>query len=253
MWKVGEVAARTGITVRALHHYDSIGLLSPTARTDAGHRRYAEADLRRLQLIVSLKQLGFPLAEIRRLLSRHGLDPGKVLRHHAERLRDEVRVRTRACRILESIVQRLEQHSPINAESLFEAIRETGMTDPKVTRPDVDVTRYYTDEQMAQLAERRKALGEDAMRKAEADWQAVIASLRALAAQGADPRGDDARKAALKCRDLIGQFTGGDPGIAESLNRMYREEPGMHQAMGIDDQTSAFMAAAMAALDEPRT
>ena len=74
MWKVGEVAARTGITVRALHHYDSIGLLSPTARTDAGHRRYAEADLRRLQLIVSLKQRGFPLAEIRRLLSRHGLE-----------------------------------------------------------------------------------------------------------------------------------------------------------------------------------
>ena len=47
-WKVGELAKATGLTVRALHHYDDFGLLVPTERTDAGHRVYAEKDVRRL-------------------------------------------------------------------------------------------------------------------------------------------------------------------------------------------------------------
>ena len=48
MWSVGELARATGVTVRALHHYDEVGLLAPSARTAAGHRRYSDEDLRRL-------------------------------------------------------------------------------------------------------------------------------------------------------------------------------------------------------------
>ena len=55
-WKVGELAARTGLTVRALHHYDAIGL-----RT---HRLYTSADVTRLHQIICLKQLGFGLEQI---------------------------------------------------------------------------------------------------------------------------------------------------------------------------------------------
>ena len=61
--RVGELAARAGVTVRTLHHYDEIGLLRP-ARTAAGHRRYGPAEVERLQQITSLRALGVPLAEI---------------------------------------------------------------------------------------------------------------------------------------------------------------------------------------------
>ena len=60
-WKIGELAKRTGITVRTLHHYDQIDLLVPSMHSDAGHRLYSATDIARLQQILSLKQLGFHL------------------------------------------------------------------------------------------------------------------------------------------------------------------------------------------------
>jgi DNA-binding transcriptional MerR regulator len=65
---VGELARRTAVTVRTLHHYESLGLLVPSARTEAGHRRYGAPDVVRLRRIVTLKGLGVPLREIAGLL-----------------------------------------------------------------------------------------------------------------------------------------------------------------------------------------
>lgn len=64
MLKVGELAARAGLTVRTLHHYDSIGLLSPSARSDAGYRLYDRDDVARLQQIQALRAFGMALADI---------------------------------------------------------------------------------------------------------------------------------------------------------------------------------------------
>src|SRR5213080_4127982 len=89
-WKVGELAARTGLTVRTLHHYDAIGLLSPSGRTGSnhgsGHRLYTAADVARLQQVLALKQLGFGLEQIREYLSRADYDPRRVVRLHLERV-----------------------------------------------------------------------------------------------------------------------------------------------------------------------
>ena len=69
-WKVGELARRTGLSVRTLHYYDEIGLLSPSQRTDGNHRLYDAVDVVRLQKIKSLRALGFSLREIRESLDR---------------------------------------------------------------------------------------------------------------------------------------------------------------------------------------
>src|SRR6185437_14363988 len=58
-WKIGELANETGLTVRALHHYDQIGLLKPSQETEGGHRVYSTVDVEKLQKIMTLKQLGF--------------------------------------------------------------------------------------------------------------------------------------------------------------------------------------------------
>lgn len=62
--RVGELAAATGLTVRTLHHYENIGLLVASERSDAGHRRYTAADVERLYRICLLRRLGFALAEV---------------------------------------------------------------------------------------------------------------------------------------------------------------------------------------------
>jgi MerR family transcriptional regulator, thiopeptide resistance regulator len=66
--RVGELARATGLTVRTLHYYEQIGLLVPSARTEAGHRRYDESDVARLYRICLLRRLGLPLVEIGRAL-----------------------------------------------------------------------------------------------------------------------------------------------------------------------------------------
>ena len=67
-WKIGALARSTGLTVRALHHYDHIGLLTPSGRTDAGHRVYSAGDVARLYRISLLRRLGFPLGQIAAVL-----------------------------------------------------------------------------------------------------------------------------------------------------------------------------------------
>jgi DNA-binding transcriptional MerR regulator len=82
-YSVGQVAGFAGVTVRTLHHYDEIGLLSPGRRTGAGHRRYTDADLDRLQRVLFYRELGFPLEEVASLLDDPEEDPaGHLRRQH---------------------------------------------------------------------------------------------------------------------------------------------------------------------------
>jgi DNA-binding transcriptional MerR regulator len=71
--KVGELARRTGFTVRTLHRYDEIGLLKPSLHSDAGYGLYTAADVARLQQVLSLRELGFAQKEVRDCLSRLAL------------------------------------------------------------------------------------------------------------------------------------------------------------------------------------
>ncbi|MEV4165823.1 MerR family transcriptional regulator [Nonomuraea dietziae] len=94
---VGRVARLAGVTVRTLHHYDEIGLLSPSERTRAGYRRYTDADLERLQQVLFYRELGFGLEEITAILDDPGSDEMTHLRRQREllmarvdRLRDMV-------------------------------------------------------------------------------------------------------------------------------------------------------------------
>jgi len=81
---VGQVADELGVTVRTLHHYDEIGLLSPSERSRAGYRLYTEADLERLQAVVVYRRLGFKLDEIAQLVDATGADREDHLRRQRE-------------------------------------------------------------------------------------------------------------------------------------------------------------------------
>lgn len=79
MKTVTEVSRITGISVRALHHYDRIGLLKPAQLTDAGYRLYDDSALRRLQAILLFRELQFPLREIKTILDSPAFDPAEAL------------------------------------------------------------------------------------------------------------------------------------------------------------------------------
>src|SRR3990167_6381584 len=77
--KVGDLARRTGLTVRTLHHYDEIGLLKPSGRSESGYRLYSRADVARLHGIQALRHLGLPLADIAAMLDGSGTPPGLII------------------------------------------------------------------------------------------------------------------------------------------------------------------------------
>src|SRR5207253_11192192 len=110
---VGELAKRTGLTVRTLHHYDEVGLLRPSLHTEAGHRLYTAADVARLQQVMSLRQLGFSLEEVRDCLDRPGFSPLEVIGLHVARLRELIELQRCLCERLEALAAWVESAGEI--------------------------------------------------------------------------------------------------------------------------------------------
>lgn len=85
-WRVGELSGATGLTVRTFHHYNQIGLLTPSQRTAGGHRLYSTEDVGRLSLIVILRRAGMSLKEIKDLICQESLDVAELIERQAEDL-----------------------------------------------------------------------------------------------------------------------------------------------------------------------
>jgi MerR family transcriptional regulator, thiopeptide resistance regulator len=211
--RVGEVAKATGLTVRTLHHYDEIGLLVPSERWGAGYRLYSDGDVRRLYRILALRGMGFTLEEIAGALVREGEDPRPALRRHLERIEEQLRLGRRLRGRLTRILDLLDRAGEPSGDQFIEAIEV-------MTRME----QYYTREQREQLEQRAAALGEDGLRRAEADWAELIAAVEAERAAGTDPGDPRLDPLVERWTGLIEQFTGGDPGIRASLKRMYDTE-----------------------------
>ncbi|MFJ7490938.1 HEAT repeat domain-containing protein [Streptomyces sp. NPDC097727] len=100
---IGDVAQRSGVSARMLRHYDSLGLVRPTGRTDAGYREYSGEDIRRIFHIESLRSLGLSLREVGRALGDQGFTPSELvddlIRQTRERIASETELLTRLRRI----------------------------------------------------------------------------------------------------------------------------------------------------------
>ena len=153
-YTIHEFAALAGVTVKALHHYDRVGLLTP-ARTASRYRVYTTADLARLRQILALRALGLPLRRIRELLAPGAPPLHLTLRQQRHVLEISDGILDRAIRALEAAETGVES-SPGGAAALEALIEVMGMQD------SIDEMRkYYSDEVWDALAPalRRVAVG----------------------------------------------------------------------------------------------
>ena len=236
--KIGELARRSGISVRTLHYYDQIGLLRPSQQTMSGYRLYSRVDVARLQQIRSLRSLGLPLKEIAAALARPEHAPVKVLRIHAERLRARIQAETLLCERLEAVAAKLELSNNVSLSDLLDTIQEISKMDK--------FEKHYTQEQLQTLARRGETLGEEGMQKAQQDWADLLADVQRAVQEGLDPKSEEGRSLAARWDALIEAFTGGDSGIRQSLARMYEAEPDIAADRGYrpDPALSGFIDAA---------
>lgn len=221
VWKVGELARRTGLSVRALHHYDEIGLLSASGRTEAGHRIYGAGDVARLQRIQSLKALGFGLEEARELLGREKFSALEAIELHISRLKESIELQEKLCGRLEAVAARVRSGGEIPTEEFVETAME-------VIEMSEKVDKYYSREQLEYLGQRRREFGEERIRRFEAEWEELIGEVRAEKEAGTDPSDEKVRRLARRWMELVGAFTGGDPGVERSLGDMWQQEDDIH-------------------------
>ena len=123
---VKDVARLAGVSVRTLHHYDSIGLLVPGARTAAGYRVYIDSDLLRLQQILIGRELGLSLEEIRRSLDDPCFDRKATLLDQRERLGDRARQAEAMIRAIDVALAALDgsrKKGEMDMEDLFEGFK----------------------------------------------------------------------------------------------------------------------------------
>jgi MerR family transcriptional regulator, thiopeptide resistance regulator len=235
--RIGAVAKATGLTVRTLHHYDEIGLLRPSGRSGSGYRLYAEADVRRLYRIIALRGMGFPLDTIGRALDHQGDDPRPAVRHHLRQVEEQIALANRLKAKLTGVLDALDLAAEPSGDLFMEIIEV--MT---------KMERYYTPEQLEGIEQRRLALGEEGMAKAQQDWADLLAAVEAERVAGTDP--GDARLKPLVDRwnALIDAFTGGDAGTRASLQRMYEENDPQEVSRGaMNAETMAYAHRAIAA------
>lgn len=233
-YKAQEFAERAGVTVRTLHHYDRLGLLAPSGRTEAGYRLYGDGDLVRLEQILALKFIGFPLREIRRLLKRDAKDlPGAL---HRQRIM--ILEKRRLLDLAAEAIQRAETE-PADFAAIQKIIEVIHMQDNMEW-----AKKYYSEQALASLADRQ--VSTEVIEQAQRDWAVLIKDVEA--ALGEDPAGPKAQALAARWRKLIEAFTGGNGEVQAGLNKLYADQANWPATMKkpYSDEVGAFMCRAMA-------
>lgn len=234
-WKVGEIAKQTGLSVRTLHHYDTVGLLSPSRHPESGHRLYTSQDIGRLQQIASLRSLGFSLDDVRDILDKKGLSLFEVVQMHLAKLKERIDLERQLLGKLESIARLLDCQETVTAENLIQTIEVINMTE-----------KYpFTEEQMEKIKKQGELLGPEKIKAVESEWPQLIAKVRAEMEKGTPPAFEEVRLLAKRWQELVGMFTGGDPEIQATLNKRYKEQPNYGAQSAINREMLAYIAKAM--------
>jgi MerR family transcriptional regulator, thiopeptide resistance regulator len=208
LYRVHEFAGLAGVTVKALHHYDRLGLLKPR-RTDSGYRIYVERDLARLEQIVALKFLGLPLKQIKVLLDRDTLQLPEALRIQRIVLEEKRRLLDRAIGAVVKAERIIQSGKPAGAAVLKEIIEAIEMqTDAEFMK------NYYREEAWVSF----KARQEDWPSQA---WTGLFREIQSSLQE--DPASVKAQSLAARWRRLRVTDSGGDPKIHSGLMKAWAD------------------------------
>ena len=215
--KIGDLAKRVGLSVRALHHYDAIGLLSPSARADSGSRLYGVQDLVRLHRIQALKELGYSLPDVRAALD-DAVDPLEVI----ERQIAELDAQARRAQALRQRLQQLAAHLSGGGEGAasdwLDLLEMMGLHHKHFTQDEVHALRNPQGQSPAEL---------------EAQWRQLAAEARQAMDRSLRPDSGDAQAMAWRWVRMVIALTSNSPVLAEKLKAMHEQEQRAQEIMGI--------------------
>jgi len=218
-WTVGQVARHAGVSVRTLHHYDTIGLLRPAGRSAAGYRHYDRADLERLQRILTYRSLGMGLAAIAEALDR-GDDRDPLTAQLAQLDRRLAHLRD----IRRTILTTLEARTMGIELTPDELLDVFGDEDPSVHAAEAEA-RWGDTEAWAASQRRTRRYGKDDWNRIRDEADAIEAAFAEALASGAPVDGSRARELAEAHRRHIDRwFYPCSPAMHRGLAAMYTSD-----------------------------
>jgi DNA-binding transcriptional MerR regulator len=243
LFKAQEFARLAGVTVRALHHYDKLGLLKPKQRSRSGYRLYSPRDFGRLEQIVVLKYLGMPLKQIRRLLEPDA-NLSQALQRQQAVLLEKRRQLDRAVAAIQGAQYSFAGRGEPDWNLLKYIVQEMEMQN------NTDWTKkYYSAEAQAKVETRKPLWSPELQERVSREWATLFADVES--ALGEDPASPKAQELAARWKKLLGEFTGGDPQIQQGLNAMYADQsnwpPATQKAHAIKPEIIDFITTAMRA------
>ena len=242
LFKAREFARLTGVTVRALHHYDRLGLLKPSRYSQSGYRLYRESDVARLEQIVALKFIGFSLKQIKDILKTGGGDLSTTLRRQREAIEEK---RKRLQQAVKAI-QRAEYVIAVKGQPGLEVF--TKIIEVINMQNNMDWTKkYYSEDARRAIEQRAETIAPEVIEKAQNEWARLIKEVEAAVAAKEDPLSDKGQSLAARWSELVKGFTGGNPEIQQGLNKMYADRNNWPASMPkpFSDEVQAFVAEAM--------
>jgi len=229
--KVGELAKRAGLSVRALHHYDAIGLLSPSVRTPGGARLYGPADLVRLHRIQALKHMGYSLPEIRTALSDQHLDPQDILQRQAQALEIQAHRAQALAKRLRHLAQQLAAGGEGESADWLDLLEMMTIYERHLTDDELHALQHPARDAAPALAEQ---------------WKQLVTEVGAAMRQHLQPDSQHAHTMAWRWVRLVIAMTHNNAALAGKLKSLQEQELRAQDILGITPAMLAWIGLAIA-------
>lgn len=222
--KVGELARRSGITVRTLHHYDNIGLLMPSARSGAGYRLYDRNDIARLHQIQVLSRLGLSLADVGAVLDRESVSLSDVIDKQLQALEREIDQSRLLCDRLHQMQRQFASGEEPDLDEWLKTLEMMTMYD-----------KYFSPEEIRDLPVANLSP------EGEQEWKDLVSEVRLLQESAVPVDAPEAMSLARRWMATAKRDTAENPIYLHKLNVMHENEPELQAEMGMSPELMEYI------------
>lgn len=216
MLKVGELARRSGLTIRTLHHYDSIGLLKPSGRSDAGYRLYNRDDVARLHQVQALRRFGMALVDIGHFLANPGASLPDLIARQIASLDRQIAEAAQLRGQLAALRGQLLAGEEPELASWLSTLEQMTVYD-----------KYFSKEELAQLPIYNDPAARD-------EWAPLVEAIREKMAAGISPADPAVQQLAAQWMAIFSRQAGNNPEMMARLDNMWLREEEYRRGVSIE-------------------
>src|SRR5690625_150622 len=235
-WKIGELAELTGLTIRTLRYYDQIQLFSPSEYTASGHRLYTKSDLTTLQQILSLKQMGLSLDDIKEMMKNKDEDSAtSIIETQMERVKRDIQIQQNLLSELEVTLEIIRSKKMMPVKEITELLGAMKLYQEKyLTKEQLDsIKDFYNKADKAELKDTGKK------------FKTSLEEIRVEMDKGTPSSNAKVRELAEEWSSMLRYITINDADIWRQAEKFHAENPDNELQFGMDSRIYQYIQEAL--------